>query len=137
MELRFAESFDAEMNALFQTHPAEVELIDALFDELAADQEQLDSLLDVVPKWHYFFEPSFEIKRFRECWDRKLRIYTLKLYGEDGHLIDYRVLAGHNQDEGVLFVLSVQPRSSAYDTTTQEFSALCATYEQLGIPKIR
>jgi hypothetical protein len=137
MELRFAESFDAEMNALFETHPAEVELIDALFDELAADQEQLDSLLDEVPKWHYFFEPSFEIKKFGECWDRKLRIYTLKLYDEDGHLIDYRVLVGHDRDEQVLFVLSVQPRASVYNANTAEFGALCATYEQLGIPKIR
>ncbi len=111
-------------------------LIDALIDELAADQALLSTLHLDVPKWHYGFTPPFEIKRFGECWKDGRRIYSLKPYDEDGHLIGYRVFIGHDIQTDEYFALTVQPRASCYDTTTPAYRRLCDRYDGLGIPAV-
>ena len=131
------EEFEIELDALVETNSDDAGLIDALIEEIGADHDLLDTLSDDVPKWHYTFNPSFEIKRFRECWQAGRRIYSLKPYDENGHLIGYRVLVGHDVHTDEYFVLTVQPRATCYDTTTDEFRSLCDRYDRLNIPAIR
>ena len=131
------EEFEDELDALVETNPDDAGLIDALIDELGADQDLLAGLSDEVPKWHYMFNPSFEIKRFAECWQSGRRIYTLKPYDENGHLIGFRIFIGHDIHADDDFVLTVQPRATCYDTTTAEYRSLCDRYDRLGIPAVR
>lgn len=135
--LNTIEEFESELDVLVETNPDDAGLIDALIEELGADYDLLGTLCDEVPKWHYMFNPSFEIKRFGECWDGGRRIYSLKPYDEDGHLIGYRIFIGHDIHTDEYFVLSVQPRATCYDTTTDEYRHLCDRYDRLGIPPVR
>lgn len=135
--LNTIEEFEAELDALVETNPEDGGLIDALIEELGADHDLLDTLCDEVLKWHYMFNPSFEIKRFAACWKIGRRIYTLKPYGADGHLIDCRIFIGYDMHTDEYFVLSLQPRATCYDTTTDEYRNLCNRYDRLGIPAIR
>jgi hypothetical protein len=128
------QEFEDELDVLVKTNPADAGLIDALIEELGADHELLSNLSDEVPKWHYMFNPSFEIKRFAECWKTGRRIYSLKPYGEDGQLIAYRIFMAHDVDTDEYFVLTVLPRKNCYDTTTDAFRRLCERYDKLGIP---
>jgi len=134
--LNTIEEFEDELNALVVTNPDDAGLIDALIEELGADHDLLDRLSDDVPKWHHMFNPPFEIKRFENCWQTGRRIYTLKPYDEDGHLINYRLFIGHDVKTDEYFVLTVQPRATCYDTTTNEHRSLCDRYDRLGIPAI-
>jgi len=131
------EEFEDELDALVEANPDDAGLIDALIEELGADQDLLAALSDEVPKWHYMFNPSFEIKRFAECWQSGRRIYTLKPYDENGHLIGFRIFIGHDIHADEYFVLTVQPRATCYDTTTAEYRSLCDRYDRLGIPAVR
>jgi hypothetical protein len=135
--LNTIEEFEDELDTLVETNPDDAGLIDALIEELGVDHDLLDTLSDEVPKWHYMFNPSFEIKRFGECWKAGRRIYSLKPYDEDGHLIGYRIFIAHDVHADEYFVLSVQPRATCYDTTTDEYRRLCYRYDRLGIPPIR
>jgi len=134
--LQSTDEFEAEMDELAKSHPADIGLIDALIDELMEDDDTVSTLSHEVPKWHYLYKPPFEIKRFGACWQLKRRIYILKPYGEDGHLIGFRVFIGHDLKTDEYFVLSVQPRSSCYDTSTDAFRHLCDRYDKLDIPAI-
>jgi hypothetical protein len=134
--LNTIEEFEDELDTLVETNPDDAGLIDALIEELGADHDLLYTLSDEVPKWHYMFNPSFEIKRFEACWKAGRRIYSLKPYGEDGHLIYYRIFVGHDVDTDEYFVLTVQPRATCYDTTTDKYRSLCDRYDRLGIPPI-
>lgn len=131
------EEFEQELDALVEVFPNEVGLIDALIEEMGTDWELLDTLSDEVPKWHYMFNPSFEIKRFEACWKAGRRIYSLKPYDEDGHLIDFRIFVGHDVRANEYIVLTVQPRATCYDTSTDEYRNLCDRYDSIGIPSIR
>jgi hypothetical protein len=130
------EEFEDELDALVQANPDDGGLIDALIEELGADSAMLETLCDEVPKWHYMFNPSFEIKRFEACWQAGRRIYVLKPYGVDGHLLNYRIFIAHDVRAGEYFVLTIQPRATCYDTTTDAFRNLCHRYDGLGIPSI-
>lgn len=135
--LNTIEEFEDELDALVEANVEDAGLIDALIEELGADHDLLDTLSDEVPKWHYMFNPSFEIKRFEACWKAGRRIYSLKPYDEDGHLIAYRIFFGHDVHTNEYFVLTVQPRATCYDVTTDEYRNLCDRYDRLGIPSIR
>lgn len=135
--LKTIDAFEDELDVLVKTNPDDVGLIDALIEELGDDRDLLGRLGDETPKWHYMFNPPFEIKRFAACWHSGRRIYTLKPYGEDGHLIDYRLFIGHDMRTDEYFVLSVQPRATCYDTTTDEYRSLCDRYDRLGIPAVK
>ncbi len=132
--LKTTEEFEAELDELVKTAPDVVGLIDALIDELAADQELLSTLHLEVPKWHYGFTPPFEIKRFGECWKGGRSIYSLKPYDEEGHLIPYRVFIAHDIQTDEYFALTVQPRASCYDTSHPAYRHLCERYDRLNIP---
>jgi hypothetical protein len=135
--LRTVKEFEDELDALVVTNADDAGLIDALVEELGADGDVLDTLSDEVPKWHYTFNPPFEIKRFAACWKTGRRIYTLKPYDENGHLINFRLFIGYDITTHEYFVLTVQPRATCYDTTTDEYRGLCDRYDKLGIPAIR
>jgi|GEM_PF-1443093 len=135
--LKTIEEFEEELDALVATNPDDAGLIDALIEELGADRDLLDMLSDEVPKWHHMFNPPFEIKRFEACWKAGRRIFTLKPYDEDGHLTNYRLFIGYDLKTDEYFVLTVQPRATCYDTTTDEYRRLCDRYDRLGIPAIK
>lgn len=122
------------MDELVETHPNDVGLIDALIEELDGDEETLSQLQDEVPKWHWGFNPPFEFKRFGACWAKGRRIFLMKIYDEDGHLIDFRVFVAYDIDTDEYFVLSVANRTTSYDTDTQAHRDLCARYDGLSIP---
>lgn len=128
--------FEDELDTLAENDPDDAGLIDALIEELGADHDLLEVLSSEVPKWHYLFEPSFEIKRFVRCWQSGRRVYVLKPYDENGSLIGYRVFIGHDVRSNEYFVLTVQPRVTCYDTTTAEYKSLCDRYDRLGIATI-
>lgn len=132
--LRTIDELEQELDELAENHPDVVGLIDALIDELAADEEMLEILFADVPKWHHLFKPPFEIKRFEACWTTGRRVYILKPYDDDGHLIDFRLFLAHDVHSDECFVLTVQPRSTCYDTTTPAFRDLCGRYDRLDIP---
>lgn len=134
--LTVAEEADAELDVLSEAHESDVGLMDALFEHLQESPEVLDSLCRDVPKWHYDFKPPFEIKRFQSCWRSGMRVYVLKPYDEAGHLIDFRIFLGYDDSTDDYFVLSVQPRATCYDTSTQSYRDLCDRYRHLNIPTI-
>lgn len=129
--------FEDELDALAEHDPDNAGLIDALIEELGADHDLLAVLSSEVPKWHFLFEPSFEIKRFVRCWQSGRRIYVLKPYDESGSLVAYRIFIGHDVRTQEYFVLTVQPRATCYDTTTAEYRSLCDRYDRLGITTTR
>lgn len=135
--LNTIEEFEVELDELVETNPKDGGLIDAFIEELGADHDLLDTLCDEVPKWHYMFKPSFEIKRFTASWQTGRRIYILKPYGDDGHLIDYRIFIGYDIHTDEYFALTLQHRATCYDTTTDAYRNLCNRYDRLGIPAIR
>jgi len=130
------EEFEDELDMLVTTNPADAGLIDALIEELGSDHDLLSNLTHEVPKWHFMFRPPFEIKRFVHCWQNGRRIYALKPYNEDGHLIGFRVFIGHDIHTDEYFVLTVQPRASCYEKASTEYKSLCERYDKLGIPYI-
>jgi len=136
-ELVTINEFEDELDGLAKRQPDDAGLIDALIEELGADRELLCTLSDGVPKWLYMFKPSFEIKRFIECWQSGRRIYSLKPYDENGTLIGYRVFIAHDIETDEYFALSIQPRENCYDTTTPEYRSLCERYDGLGVPTIK
>lgn len=124
------EAFEAELDALYETHPQDAAMIDALIEELMDDDELVGTLCHETPKWHYRYKPPFEVKRFEECWNRGKRVYLLKVYDEDGHLIPHRVFVGHDIQTDDYIALSVQPRSTSYDTNDTGFEELCKRYDR-------
>jgi len=135
--LNTIEEFEDELDELVKTNPDDAGLIDALIEELGVDYALLGALSNEVPKWHYMFNPSFEIKRFEACWKAGRNVYSLKPYDEDGHLIGYRIFIGHDVHTDEYFVLTVQPRATCYDTTTNEYRSLCDRYDRISIPSNR
>jgi hypothetical protein len=135
--LGYSEEVIIELDALWTTHEAEAALIDALLEQLDADDDMLGRLSDETPLWHFNYVPSFEIKRFAACWDIGRRVYILKPYQPDGELSNFRVLMGHDIETDEYFVLSAAPRSISYDTTSQNFRNVCDRYDRLNIPSIR
>lgn len=131
------DEFEDELDALYEIAPQDAELIDALIEELSGDEDCLSTLTDHVPKWLYLYRPAFEIKRFEHSWNTGRNIYVLKPYGEDGHLISYRIFLGHDADTDEYFALSVKPRDTCYDTTTDGYRLLCDRYDGLGIRPAR
>lgn len=127
------DEFEDELEALYGSAPEAAELIDALIEELSGDEDCLRTLTEDVPRWLWEFNPSFEIKRFHEAWDSGRNIYLLKPYGEDGHLLDYRIFLAHDAYTDEYFALSIQPRNTCYDPTTDGYRCLCARYDGLGI----
>lgn len=135
--LSVAEELDDDLDGLVATHEADVGLIDALIEELAQDEHALATLANDVPKWcSPHFNPPYEIKKFQEAWAQGRRIYVLKPYDEEGHLIGFRLFVGHDINTDEFFALSVQPTSSCYDTSTDAYAALCGRYDRLGVPPI-
>jgi hypothetical protein len=128
--------FEDELDVLAEHDPSTAGLIDALIEELGADHDLLEVLSSEVPKWHFLFEPSFEIKRFAKCWQSGRRVFVLKPYDENGSLIGYRIFIGYDLHSQEYFVLTVQPRATCYDTTTAEHRSLCDRYDRLGIATI-
>lgn len=136
--IHYCDEIIPELDLLAQTAPQVEALITVLIDTLDKDPKQLEELTRETPKWHYLYNPAFEIKRFQECWDIGLRVYLLKLYHEDtGALCNYRVFIGHDIETDEYFVLSTLPRSTAYDPRTQQFKDIIARYTNLHIPFFR
>lgn len=130
------EDFEAELLELRGCRSGDAELIDALIDELQDDEECLRTLTFEVPKWHWKFAPPFEFKRFEEAWRDRRRIFFLKPYNEDGHLLDHRVFLGYDLERDEFYALSIQHRSTCYDTSTESYRVLCDRYDRLEIPAI-
>lgn len=137
-QIHYCDEIIPELDLLAQTAPQVEALITVLIDTLGNDPKQLEELTRETPKWHYLYNPAFEIKRFQECWDIGLRVYLLKAYHEDtGALCDYRVFIGHDIETDEYFVLSALPRSTAYDPRTQQFKDIITRYTNLHIPFFR
>ena len=127
------DDFEDELDALYETAPQVAGLVDALIEELSGDEDCLQTLTDCVPKWLYLYRPPFEIKRFGHAWDDGRNIYLLKPYDEDGHRLDYRIFLAHDSHTNEYFALSIQPRDTSYDPTTDAYRCLCTRYDGLGI----
>lgn len=130
------EGFEQDLDDLVEPCAANAGLIDALVEQLCDDSDTVASLALEIPKWLHNYTPPFEIKRFEECWSGNRRIYLLKIYDEDGHLIDHRVFIGHDIHTDEFFALSIGHRETCYDSTTDAFRDLCARYDGLRIPPI-
>lgn len=134
----YCDEINAELDLLAQTAPQDEALITVLIDTLEKDPKQLEELTRETPKWHYLYNPAFEIKRFQECWNIGLRVYLLKTYHIDtGALCDYRVFIGHDIETDEYFVLSALHRSISYDPCTQQFKDIIDRYHNLHIPLFR
>lgn len=131
------DEFEDELDALYATAPLSAGLIDALIEELMGDEDCLRTLTNGTPKWLNFYSPAFEIKRFEHAWKGGRDIYLLKPYDEDGHVLDYRFFLAHDARTDEYFALSIQPRKSSYDPTTDDYRRLCARYDGLGIHAAR
>lgn len=131
------DEFEDELDALYETAPHDAELIDALIEELMGDEDCLRTLTNDVPKWLYRYSPPFEIKRFEHAWKGGRDIYLLKPYDEDGHPLDYRFFLAHDAHTDEYFALSIQPRDTSYDPTTDAYRRLCNRYDGLGIHPAR
>ena len=126
---------EAELDALYESEPETVDLIDVLFDALANNKEVLDVLCK--PMYRYNFQPPFEIKRFQEVWHRGYNIYTLRVYDASGTLLNRRVLIGHDAQRDTYFPLAFPERDHAYDTTDRLFAGVIRRYDEAGIPVYR
>lgn len=133
------EEFEAELCELKESARDAAAIIDALIEELGHDEEFLQTLVTDSPKWHWNYKPAFEFYRFQECWDEGCgrRIYSIKPYGVEGDLLPYRVFVAHDVQTDEYFALTIQPRESCYDTTTDAHRRLCARYDGLGIRPLR
>lgn len=135
--LNTTSEFEDELDDLAGKSAEDAGLIDALIEAIGSDAETLDALCREVPKWHFLFRPPFEIKRFEAAWQDGRRIYVLKPYDENGGLIPYRIFVGYDIATDEYFALSVQPRTSCYDTRSNAYASLCYRYDALDIPGIR
>lgn len=131
-----SEEFEDDLSKLRENFAASAELIDALIEELADDEEFVDRLLDEVPKWHFLHDPSFEFKLFNGAFREGRRIYTLKPYDRDGSLLAHRVFVGYDCSTHEFFALTISHRSECYDTNSASYRRLCTSYDGLRIPTI-
>lgn len=127
---------DSELDALYETHPDDAALIDVFLEQLAADEVKLSTLFNDVPKWEYASSPPYEVKRFSECFERKRRIYIIKLYDSDDHLSNFRVLIGHDPRTENCVVLATPDRNFNYDTGSVIFAKLLERYDAAGLDPI-
>ena len=134
VEKQLDEMWDAADDANNQADLDAIVLIDVLIQELNDDPSTLDNLTSKVPRHHFDYNPPYEIKKFEECFERRMYVYTLKPYDEDNHPIGYRALLGHNPQSGTYWVLSVLPRSISYKPDTAEFKELCRRYNDAWLP---
>lgn len=132
--LTTSEEFEVELDALRKVSSADAGLIDALIEELMDDAELVATFASGKSEWHYDYNPAFEVKRFSECWNTGRRVYILKPYDEQGHLLDYRIFVGHDISNDEYLVLTVQPRSTCYDATGPAFRSLCDSYDGYRFP---
>lgn len=127
---------DRELDALYETHPEDAELIDVFLEQLAADEVKLSTLFHDVPKWEHFSSPPYEVKKFSECFARRRRIYIIKLYDSDDHLSNFRVLVGHDQKLDSCVVLATPNRNFDYDPGSDIFAKLLERYDEAGLDPI-
>jgi len=134
-ELFVDSDLDEELDALSSLDEDAVGLLDAFIQELAGDQRALQTLTR-TPKWEWNYNPPFEIKRFQACWDLNPRrqIYSIKLFDDEGHRSDYRLLIGHDPRTDTFVALSFLDRGIAYDVTRPEFQILLARYDGWNLP---
>ena len=128
---------ERELDELYDVCEADAALIDVLIEELSGDESALASLCEDVPKWNYFHQPPYEVKRFGECWKVDRRVYTLKVYDENGHLCDRRVIVAHDPLSDEYCVLATPHRDFDYDPASHEFADILERYDRAGFDSIR
>jgi hypothetical protein len=67
-------------------------------------------------------------------WNLGKNIFIIKVRGEDGGLLPYRMLIGYHSQIDTFYVLTVVERETNYDCTHPDLQRAIERYDQLGIP---
>ena len=123
---------DEELLALYDEDEDAAATFDVLLEQLDADPRMLEVLFR--PANHFLYEPPFEIKKYVAMQESGRNIFTIKVRGEDGELLPWRLLIGFDSRRDVYHVLCLAPRSIAYDPTDPLFRTVQNRYDSAGLP---
>ncbi len=130
--LTICEEADRELDALYESHPDDAALIDALLEALTNDDAALASLCYGTPKLAYNANPVFKIYRFQACWDIGKQIYILKVDDQGGRPCSHRVIIAHDPVTDDHMVLATPNRGFNYDPDSVEFHNILDRYDAAG-----
>lgn len=127
--LWFSEEFEDSLDEIWLEDPMNAAYLDALLDELQTLPELLNCLNQKLPK--FLLKPPVEIKLLESGARSNRWIYIVKPYDEDGALLPYRVLLGHEPRKDIYVALAALKRADAYDANNQRFINACELYDRL------
>lgn len=129
-QLILSNEASAELDALWENDFDAAALIEAIFDELEADQSLLDSLTD-----HGFIrrdDPSYDVNKWVELWRRGINLWRLKPFDCDGRSLPYRVIYAYVPTKRRYVVLGIVPRDfDTYDSNNERGKRILAAYAEL------
>lgn len=128
-QLILAQEAADELEALWESDPAAAALLDAIFEELEADQFLLDALTD-----HGFvhrFDPLFDVQRWQRLWNKGINLWRLKPMGPDNRALPYRVIYAYVPGQRRYVVLGIVPRSFNYDPEDERSQRILDAYHDL------
>lgn len=123
---------DEELLALYDVDEDAAATFDVLLEQLDADKGMLEKLFR--PANHFQYEPPFEIKKYAAMQETGRNIFTVKVRGDDGRLLPWRLLIGFDPRRDIYHVLCLAPRSIAYDPDDPLFRTVQNRYDDAGLP---
>jgi hypothetical protein len=132
--VRYQLIFDAEaieeLERLWEEDPECASDLEAIFDELEADQSMLDALLE---HGHvHRDEPAYNVSKWQAVWRRGCDLWRLKPLDDAGRARPVRVLYAYLPDRRCFVVLGIVPRdSNTYDPDDERNQRLLARYREL------
>lgn len=130
--ITICEEADEELLALYDHNEDAAATFDVLLEQLDNDKEMLDRLFR--PANHFLYRPPFEIKQYEAMQRTGRNIFIIKVRGEDGELLPWRLLIGFDSRNDVYHVLCLAPRSIAYDESDPLFRIVQSRYDNAGLP---
>ena len=130
--LKVCNEAEDELDALAETEEDVVATFDFLIDQLSEDGPLLEVLFR--PADHFKYEPPFDLGVFATAQRIGKNIFRVKVRGEDGKFVPWRMFLGHDSQKDIYYVLSITKREYAYDTNHPAFAELLRRYESAGIP---
>jgi hypothetical protein len=128
--LSLHEDAEDDLDEIWETDPDSAAFIDALLEQIKADQNLLDALTD--RNFGEYGNEPFSVKTWVEQWRDGYDLWRLKAWELEEQHIRYRVIYAYETGKQRYHVLAVVPRSSFnYERDHPITQRIHAAYDRL------